>query len=223
MKHLLIVMTIFLLHASCSAIEMPKDIPTIEALIDLHKTIKKDEDAAMERIYTSLGQNNLITKGAKLFNKARTMLDSRLNNVYSYIVLASSISCTANSLYKLIDEYKDFTVNTYKYVGKEPFIAWYYTEANASIAREVKHCEELYAFFAASGMNVMRSSMSDKYKLLSIMQLSIDRARNIIYSANIYCRAMIFGDWKPDYIWEILNSNVRDMIVEKIIDNWKKC
>ena len=71
------------------AIDFPGDSPTIEALINLHKLIKSEEDDAMARIATSFGEQSLVTKGAKAFNDARTTLDSKLNNAYSYVLFAS--------------------------------------------------------------------------------------------------------------------------------------
>ena len=46
-----------------SAFIIPKDLPTIEALIALHKAIKKDEDKALTRVATSYGEQSLIDKG----------------------------------------------------------------------------------------------------------------------------------------------------------------
>ena len=99
-----------LLPVKASAFIIPKDLPTIEALIALHKAIKKDEDKALTRVATSYGEQSLIEKGAEKFNDVRTTLDTRLNNAYSYLVLAGAISSTANSLYQLVTEYKDLPV-----------------------------------------------------------------------------------------------------------------
>ncbi len=126
-----------LLPFTAGAFDFPQDLPTFEALMALHKAVKKDEDQAVARIATSFGEQSLVTKGAKKFNDVRSTLDSKLNNAYSYVVLAGAISSTANSLYMLTKEYKDFTVNTYKYVSEKPFVAWYYADANVAIAREI--------------------------------------------------------------------------------------
>ena len=75
-----------LLPVRTSAIDIPKDLPTIEALIALHKAIKKDEDKALQRVAASLGEQSVITKGANKFNDVRTTLDTRLNNAHSYLV-----------------------------------------------------------------------------------------------------------------------------------------
>lgn len=213
---------VILLPFTASAFDFPKDLPTFEALMALHKCVKKDEDAALTRVATSFGEQSIVTKGAKKLNDVRTSLDSKLNNAYSYVVLAGAISSTAASLYQLVNEYSKFTSNTFKYVQDKPFVAWYYTEANVAISREVKHCYNLYAAVAASGINLMKASMDEKLNLVMTLKSSIDRARYIIDNANLYCYLVTECGWKPDYIWEILTSQVKDEVVKIVINNWNK-
>ena len=201
---------------------IPKDLPTIEALIALHKAIKKDEDKALQRVATSFGEQSLVTKGAVRFNDVRTTLDTRLANAHSYLVLAGAISSTASSLYQLVKDYKDFTSNTFSHVSKKPFVAWYYADANVAISREVKHCYTLYAAVTSSGINLMKATMDEKLELVLTLKSSIDRARYIIDNANLYCYLVTDCGWKPDYIWEILNSDVKDEIAKTIINKWNK-
>ena len=190
------------LSVQASAVVVPKDLPTIEALIALHKAVKKDEDQAMQRVAMSFGEQSLVTKGANKFNEVRTTLDTRLGNAHSYLVLAGAISSTANSLYQLVRDYKDFTGNTFRSVSKKPFVAWYYADANVAISREVKHCYKLYASVAASGINLMKASMDEKLNLVLTLKSTIDKARYIIDNANLYCYLVTNCGWKPDYIWE---------------------
>lgn len=210
------------LPTGASAFDFPRDLPTFEALMALHKCVKKDEDAALERIALSFGEQSIVTKGARKFNDVRTTLDTKLNNAYSYMVLAGAISSTASSLYRLVNEYSSFTSNTFRHVSEKPFVAWYYTEANVAISREIRHCYNLYAAVAASGINVMKASMDEKLNLVMTLKNSIDRARYIIDNANLYCYLVTECGWKPDYIWEILTSEVKDEIVKIVINNWNK-
>lgn len=212
----------FVLPAKSFAYVLPKDLPTIEALIALHKVIKKDEDKALQRVAASFGEQSLITKGANKFNDVRTTLDTRLSNANSYLVLAGAISSTANSLYLLVRDYKDFTGNTFKHVSAKPFVGWYYADANVAIAREIKHCYKLYATVAASGINLMKASMDEKLNLVLALKSTIDKARAIIDNANLYCYLVTNCGWKPDYIWEILNSTVKEEIADRIINQWNK-
>ena len=226
MKHrrlyILCLTLLFLLPAKSFAYVIPKDLPTIEALIALHKAIKKDEDKALQRVAMSFGEQSLITKGADKFNDVRTTLDTRLSNANSYLVLAGAISSTANSLYQLVRDYKNFTTHTFKYVSDKPFVAWYYADANVAIAREIKHCYKLYATVAASGINLMKASMDEKLNLVLTLKTTIDRAHGIIDNANLYCYLVTDCGWKPDYIWEILNSTVKEEIADRILNQWNK-
>lgn len=211
-----------LLPLKTLAFDFPKDLPTFEALMALHKAVKKDEDQALTRIATSFGEQSFVTKGAEKFNDVRSTLDTRLNNAYSYVVLASAISSTSGSLYLLTKEYKDFTVNTYRHVSKKPFVAWYYTDANMAIAREIKHAQKLYTTVAASGINLMKASMDEKLNLIMSLKDTIENARRIIDNANLYCFLVTDCGWKPDYIWEILTSSVKDEIITAVVNKWNK-
>lgn len=218
----LVLLFMMSLMTSVHAFDYPKDTPTIEALIDLHKRVKKDEERACERIMISYGIQQAVTTGTKKYNDAKATLNTKLNNIHSYVILASHISVTANSLYRLVDEYSDFTSNTVRYVREKPFVAWYYTNATVAIEKEIRHCYKLYGIFAASGVNVWRASMDEKVKLIFTLKLSVDKCRAIIARANWYCRLMVNGNWRPDYIWEILNSDVRNAIVERVIEMWRR-
>ena len=126
-------------------------------------------------------------------------LNSKLNNAYSYVILGTALASTGTDLYRLIDTYAMFTKNTAKYAFKKPAVAWYYTEANFACAREIKNIKQMYATLTASGLNVMRASMDE---------------------ANLWCSIVVMGGFHYDYIWDILNSDVKDEIATKVIDKW---
>lgn len=217
---LFICLVLCLPSARAEVFDLPDDVPTIEALISLHKLMKAEEDDAMARIATSFGEQSLVTKGAKKFNDVRTTLDSKLSNAYSYVVLAGAISGTANSLYRLINDYADFTTNMVETVKKKPMVAWYYSEAMFACNREIKGIKKMYATMTAAGMNVMKASMDEKLEMVMELKTRIDTMRGIIDSAMLWCSAVAIGGFGHDYIWDILNSEVLDEIAEGVINNW---
>lgn len=220
MIRIIIITIISLWAVTANAFEYPKDLPTIEALIDQHKTIKKAEDASALQVATSLGEQSLITKGAEKFNKMRTTLDTKLNNAYSYVLLGSSLAYTGTSLYKLSQEYADFAKNTYRHALRKPMVAWYFTEANLAASREIKNLKNLYLTLSASGINVMKASMDEKLHLVMQIRESIDNIRAIISDANLWCSIVVMGGFRYDYIWDILNSELTDEIARQIITKW---
>ncbi len=183
------------------AFDYPNDQPTIEALISLHKIIKKEEEKALEKVAASYGEQSLVTKGATKFNDVR-------------------LASTGTDLYRLIDTYAEFTKNTAKYAFKKPAVAWYYTEANFACAREIKNIKQMYVTLTASGLNVMRASMDEKLELVNTLHSYISNMLGIIDSANLWCSIVVMGGFHYDYIWDILNSDVKDEIAKKVIDKW---
>ena len=219
---ILIMMAFFLIQGKALAIEWPQDFPTIEALISLHKMIKGEEDAARDKIAISFGEQSLVTKGANKFNDARTTLDSKLSNGYSYVLLAASLSYTASSMYKLIKEYSEFAQLSVQYSTKKPMVAWYFAEANLACSREIKNIKALYLTMTASGLNVMKASMDEKLNLVNSIKTSIDTMRGIIDSAYCWASIVAVGGFHYDYIWDILNSEVTDEIATGLINQWNK-
>ena len=219
---ILIMMAFFLIQGKALAIEWPQDFPTIEALISLHKMIKGEEDAARDKIAVSFGEQSLVTKGANKFNDARTTLDSKLSNGYSYVLLAASLSYTASSMYKLIQEYSEFAQLSVQYSTKKPMVAWYFAEANLACSREIKNIKALYLTMTASGLNVMKASMDEKLNLVNSIKTSIDTMRGIIDSAYCWVSIVAVGGFHYDYIWDILNSEVTDEIATGLINQWNK-
>ena len=219
---ILIMMAFFLIQGKALAIEWPQDFPTIEALISLHKMIKGEEDAARDKIAVSFGEQSLVTKGANKFNDARTTLDSKLSNGYSYVLLAASLSYTASSMYKLIQEYSEFAQLSVQYSTKKPMVAWYFAEAHLACSREIKNIKALYLTMTASGLNVMKASMDEKLNLVNSIKTSIDTMRGIIDSAYCWASIVAVGGFHYDYIWDILNSEVTDEIATGLINQWNK-
>jgi len=68
----------------------------------------------------------------------------------------------------------------------------------------------------------MKASMDEKMNLVMSLKDTIGNARRIIDNANLWCYLMTDCGWKPDYIWEILTSDVKDGIVGAVINKWNK-
>lgn len=222
MKKLCFLLIAALVCVVANASVLPHDPATIEALISLHKQIKKAEDKALKKVALSYGTQTEVTSNTNKFHETRTALNSKLNNAYSYVVLAGAIGSTSNSLYKLIDEYIDLTEAASKTIFKKPMCTWYYTEATLALAKEVKDLKSLIATMTASGLNVMRSSMDDKLDLIFHIKSKIDSMRSLVSRTYWWCSVAATGGFKVYYIGDILNSKVTDGIAKGIINSWNK-
>lgn len=115
-------------------------------------------------------------------------------------MLAGAIFSTANSLYQLARDYKNFAFSAFSHVSKEPFVAWYHADVNIAISRKAKHCYKLYASVTASGTNLMKVSMDEKLNLVVTLKTIIDKAGHIIGNTNLYYSPITGCGWKSDYI-----------------------
>ena len=204
MRRLVVIFTVLMAFgSSCHAIEYPKNAPLIEALIQLHKDMKHAEDNARDD-----------------FHDVKTTLNTKLSNAYSYVLLAAALSGTANSLYKLINEYADFTSSMASTVTSKPMVGWYYAEAVYACEREIKNIKALYTTMTASGLNIMKASMDEKLNMIFQIKASIDSMLRIIEDASFWCSCVAIGGFAHDYIWDILNSDVTNAIAEGLITKW---
>lgn len=224
MKRLLVSFAIFLIAAVnmyADLIPLPADLPSIEALMSLHKTMKSAEDKALNKITLSYVTQTEATKQTIKFNDVKTTLNSKLNNAYSYVVFAGSLSSTTKSLYDLINEYSTFTKAASSTLFKKPMCTWYYVEANFALAREIKNLKAQIATFTASGFNLMRSSMQEKLDMIMYMKTTIEKMRGIINRTYWWCSVVVQEGFKFYYISDILNSDVTDNLAKSIINKWK--
>ena len=207
-------------QAHAGVIPLPKDLPTTEALMHLHKTMKRAEDKALIKLGEGKITQDEVTNKTTKFNEVRNILDSKLKNAYSYIILAGSISSTGKSLYELIKEYRRFCRMGNSTFIKRPMVTWYYLEAQYGVAKEIKNLQKLIATMTASGLNLMRASMDEKLYLLMEIKASIEKMRGIIDHAYWWCSYVMESGFKYYYIWDILNSDVTDEIANGLINQW---
>ena len=65
-------------QAHAGVIPLPKDLPTTEALMHLHKTMKKAEDKALIKLGEGKITQDEVTNKTTKFNEVRNILDSKL-------------------------------------------------------------------------------------------------------------------------------------------------
>lgn len=211
---------LFLLFVVPAKIWAQSDIPTIEALIDAHKKMKKAEDLAVLELTTIAETQSLTQKTAKAYNRSRTLLNKRMSDANSYLTLASQLTNITLKMKTVIDNYSDFTGTTFNHVKGEPFLLAYYVKANLEITREIKHISQLIGSYAATGMNLLKATMHEKYKMLSLIESSIARINGILWRTNLVCRSIVKTGVREWHVEEI--SKASKTIANDLIALWKQ-
>lgn len=199
----------------------PKDVPTIEALISLHKRMKKAEDKALTQAAAYTAEQSLTTKITKKAVDIKSILDRKISDAHSYIIFASSMTTTVLHLSRLIEQYKNFTTKTAGIVTKKPFVAVYYANANYRVAKEVKRLQRMILTISGTGLNLLKASMDEKFKLIYLIDNSIETMREYLSDASIYIALADNTGFKFYQVEDIIKSEVLSDISKKLIEKWK--
>ena len=223
-KYLTIIMFMFAITIKLQAgnVIIPNDATTLEALIDLHKTMATYEEDSKKQEVKSSGANVWHTQVAKKWHDVRDTINSKLDIANQWVGIAAAASRTSLDILDLIKDYTEFTKFATKEVGHKPFVSWYYIDANYNIYKRLKFVKKSLATVVSSETNILKASMADHSKMIWNVDREVSELRKIINNAMFWMRCYVYDYVKIDYIWEILNSNVVDGIAENVVDQWYK-
>lgn len=211
----------FSLNGFCGSFSIPHDVPTVEALIDLHKTMAKYEEQSKKQEISSTQSNAHHTKVAQKWHDVRDTINSKLDVANQWIGIATTASRTSLDILKLTKEYVEFTRFMTKEIGHKPFVAWYYSEANYEVYKRVKFVKKSIATIVSAETNILKASMSERAEMIWNVDLEVQQIRDIINNAMFWMKCCVYSYIHIDYIWEILNSDVIDGIADDVASKWQ--
>lgn len=200
----------------------PDDFPTIEALISAHKHMKKAEDLAVLELGAIEETHSLTQKATAAVNRTRSVLNRRMSDANSYMSLALQLSNVTTKTAGIVESYADFTKMCYNSAQKNPFVLAYYTNANLQLKKEIKHVERLIAGYSAAGINIVKATMEEKYRILALISNELFRIEMIISRARFMCRSVMSSGVQMWHVDDIIRSDLSDLISEKLIALWNK-
>lgn len=200
----------------------PPDVPTIEALIDAHKSMKKAEDIAVTELTAIYETQTLAKKAAAKYNETRKMLNQRMADVGSILTLTSTVATIALQLKDLTESYADFTEKAFANAKRHPFLLATYTNANLQIAWEITHITKSCGDFVLFQTNVFKSTMDEKRQILAFIQMHISSVQRIINRASMQCRSMMATGVQEYHVMDIVNSKTNQEIMNKVIGKWQR-
>ena len=202
------------------AIPIPSDLPTIEALIKLHKMMAKAEDNSVGQTGTSKVEEDFISDHTTKFDRVRQTLNSKLDTAYQWVALATTISHVTLESYNAVKDYAAYTRLVTKYVRKKPQLAWYYYECNVNIKRQIKLIKKCVVTLLATQTNLLKASAQQRLDMALEIQGYISQIRSIISGALWWGKCVAIGGFEYDYIWDILTSDTMNGIVDNAVKMW---
>lgn len=203
-------------------IPMPRDLPTAEALMKLHKLNASAEKEALQRLNTSLTITNQLKKKSIDFHDVRTTLNTKTTNALSYVVLASHLAYITKEMYNLSRDFANFTFASTSTLFKKPMCTWYYIEAVNACTKEIKNMNAMLVRLGANNLNIMQATMDEKLRLISVIKTSVDKCRHIINDTYLWCSVVVQNGFYRLFIEDILNSKVTDQLARKVISQYAK-
>lgn len=199
---------------------LPDDLPTIEALIKLHKMMAKAEDNSVKQVGLAKVEEDAISDRTSKFDRVRQTLNSKLDTAYQWVYLATTISHVTLESYNAVKDYVAYTKLVTKYVTKKPQMAWYFYECNVNINREINLLKKSVVTLLATQTNLLKASVQQRIDMVIEIQTYISQIRSIISSALWWGNCVAIGGFEYDYIWDILNSDVMNGIVDDAVSLW---
>lgn len=210
----------FSVNAFAIDLSLPHDAPTLEALIYLHKLMKKNEDISLTQVSAMTLEQEGTTKFSSNYSDVRQYLNTKMADTNSYLVLLNTISTVAQKLKYLSDEFSEFIKVTKNEVANKPYCINTFTNASVSLENEMGKLVNKILVYTGAGVNLLKASMDEKFRLLNQIDTSITSMRNTIRSASNYIKYTTFNDYQLDL--DNLYDIDRATIANDLINQWKQ-
>lgn len=201
----------------------PKDMPTIELLIALHKEMKKNEKSSLTELATVTLEQEATTDYAKKFSDVKTTIHRKMSDINSYILFATTIVTTTTKLKNLIKEYEDFNTVSLNMVKKKPFVSIYYV----NVQKKLKDCtDRLVSSFAkfeiGDALNLLTASMDEKFKLLYSIDSTIEQMKYMLHVATNYIKYASNSSFMAKSIKEMFPEEFKAKTAKKLVEQWNQ-
>ena len=223
MKKIVTILLLFIglsTNLNAGSFALPSDLPTIEALIKLHKMIAKAEDNSIVQTGASKVEEDAIADRTSKFEDVRKTLNSKLENAYQWVYLGGMISHISLESYKTVKDYVDYTKFMTKNIKHKPQLGWYYLECNYNIKKKVDLLSKSVVTLLAAQTNILKASMQERIMMAAKIQSEIESIHHIITNGMWWARCITIPGVHYDFVWDILNSEMKDEIVKAAIARW---
>lgn len=229
MRSLLLVLLLFVGKITSTALvpipkvfDFPNDLPTIEALMSLHKLSASEEQKALNRLNLSLATTTGIEKVTSKFQQGRELLDTRTNSIYSYVLFAARLAFLTKGFSELTTSFTHFTAASSSDLFKKPTCAWYYAEAVSACRQEIKNMTAMLGRLGIAQIDLLQATMAEKLELIATIQVAVDNCKRIIEDAYFWCSFMVHSGFNRLFLEDIFESKLTDQIAHNVINLYHK-
>lgn len=202
----------------------PHDVLTLEALIALHKEMKKNEDLSLTQVATVVAEQEITTDLSNKWSDVKQTINSKINDVNSYMLFVSSVVNVTNKLKSLISEYNDYISDIGPIVLDKPYCAENYSAVNIKLGKEVSRLSKAIVNFTLNysipGASFFAASMDEKMQIIYNIDSIVTNMRSMINSSSNYIRYANWYNFKPISAFELEPDDIRKKNCQELINRW---
>lgn len=169
MKTILSIVILLLGVSMVNAQSLPKDVPTLEALIDGHKGKWKGLEQRRNLETTNIGINEQVARVEKEYKEIKEKTSERIKTSYDYLVFGSEIVQVTGLLSRAVPALKNWGTFALENSMKHPAILIYYNKSFDGIMAEINKCGQMITY-----NTIYKSTYKQKYDLLMELKASLE-------------------------------------------------
>lgn len=215
--YLLLPVALCLLPFKANAAVVPGDVATIEALIELHKTMMDIYKSAMVQEEITATSQFSVKEMAKKYNNVMSNLHLKMAKGYAYLQLAAVLARLAEDSYDTIRKYEQFTEQAYSLAKSKPFSLFRYAEVTNNCIKRVKRIKNLIVSNTEITSNLFRCDDKRRMQFVLLLEGEIDGLHDYINYQLFNFQMMNAGYIRYDSIWDIMNNEVLERAAAEAI------
>lgn len=219
---IIIILLSLSLSVRADVIPIPHDVATIEALIDLHKTlIDLYQSGQVQEEVTAASQYSLKEMSKKA-NNVLSNLHLKMSKAYAELEQAAFLVRMVEKSYKIIGDYTDMSTKIFKMTGSNPLILLKYSDITLKCSKHIKKIKELIVLNTSIEANLLKLDDKQRMDFLFLLDNELDYLESYI-SWQLFYIQMLDSDYISfESIWDIMNSETLDRIAAEVIASISK-
>lgn len=205
------------LHAKADVIPMPHDVATIEALIDMHKTLMSLYQSGQTREEIAAASQFSLKEMSVKANNVLTNLHLKMSQGYAYLQYAAFLVRMVEKSYNIIEDYSDFTSKTLKLTRNNPLILLKFADVTSTCSKRIKKIKQLIELNTTVELNLLKLDDKQRMEFLFLLDNELNCLSNYISWQAFYIDMLRSGYIRFESIWDIMNSETLDYITANVI------
>ena len=216
-KFILVFLSSLLLQLPAKADIVPNDVATIEALIDLHKTMMDVYKSGETQEEITAASQFSVKELAQKVNNVKHNLHLKLSKGYAVLQQVAMMTSLVEKSYHCIRNYESFLEMTASIASSKPLVLLKAYDVTKVCQKRVSKIKTLIEFNTAAQANLMRLDDRERMDMLYLLQSEIDGLENYLSWQTFHLKMYSQGHLKFASIWDMMNSEALDVIAANAI------